>query len=118
MPGLANAPRFTGHFAGMALDPGPVDWSDSDLLAHTAAAGARMIPQRDLEALLADHVARLGVPVRRGVAVTALDDTGDGVLAGTTDGTVRAGWLVGCDSGHSTVRRLAGIGFPGEAIRR
>jgi flavin-dependent dehydrogenase len=47
------------------------------------------------------------------VEVTALEDTGDGVLVGTTAGTVRTGWLVGCDGGHSAVRRLAGIDFPG-----
>ncbi|MFF0000358.1 FAD-dependent oxidoreductase [Streptomyces avermitilis] len=105
--------RFTGHFAGMVLDADLVDWSDPDLAAHTAADGARLVPQRELEELLADHVARLGVPVRRGVEVTALEDTGDGVLVGTAAGTVRTGWLVGCDGGHSAVRRLAGIDFPG-----
>ncbi|MET9553503.1 FAD-dependent monooxygenase [Streptomyces sp. NPDC006645] len=103
----------TGHFAGMVLDPALVDWSDPDLAAHTAADRARMLPQQRLEALLAEHVARLGVRVRRGVEVGALEDTGDGVLVGTTDGTVRTGWLVGCDGGHSAVRRLAGIDFPG-----
>jgi 2-polyprenyl-6-methoxyphenol hydroxylase-like FAD-dependent oxidoreductase len=107
--------RFTGHFAGMVLDADLVDWSDPDLAAHTAAAGARMVPQRELVALLAEHVARLGVSLRRGVEVTALDDTGGdaGVLVGTTAGPVRTGWLVGCDGGHSAVRRLAGIDFPG-----
>jgi 2-polyprenyl-6-methoxyphenol hydroxylase-like FAD-dependent oxidoreductase len=105
--------RFTGHFAGMSLDADLVDWSDPDFAAHTAADGARMVPQRELEKLLAEHVARLGVPVRRGVEVTALEDTGDGVLVGTNAGPVRTGWLVGCDGGHSAVRRLAGIGFPG-----
>ncbi|MFB7442135.1 FAD-dependent oxidoreductase [Streptomyces mirabilis] len=109
----AHESRFTGHFAGMVLDPGLVDWSDADLAAHAAVDGARMVPQRELEELLAEHVARLGVPVRRGVEVTALEDTGDGVLVGTTAGTVRTGWLVGCDGGRSTVRRLAGIDFPG-----
>ncbi|WEO93473.1 FAD-dependent oxidoreductase [Streptomyces sp. FXJ1.172] len=109
----ASESRFTGHFAGMILDADLVDWSDPDLAAHTAVAGARMVPQRELEELLADHVARLGVPVRRGVEVTALEDTGDGVLVGTTAGMVRTGWLVGCDGGHSAVRRLAGIDFPG-----
>jgi len=111
--GRASESRFTGHFAGVVLDPGLVDWSDADLAAHTAAGGARMVPQPRLEALLADHVARLGVPVRRGVEVTALEDTGDGVLVGTTAGPIRTGWLVGCDGGHSAVRRLAGIDFPG-----
>ncbi|MEV2232220.1 FAD-dependent monooxygenase [Streptomyces phaeochromogenes] len=105
--------RFTGHFAGMVLDADLVDWSDADLAAHTAVAGARMVPQRELEGLLAGHVARLGIPVRRGVEVTALEDTDDGVLVGTTAGPVRTGWLVGCDGGRSTVRRLAGIEFPG-----
>ncbi|GHE14949.1 FAD-dependent oxidoreductase [Streptomyces alanosinicus] len=109
----ARESRFTGHFAGMVLDADLVDWSDPDLAAHTAVADARMVPQRELEKLLADHVARLGVPVCRGVEVTALEDTGDGVLVGTTAGTVRTGWLVGCDGGRSAVRRLAGFGFPG-----
>lgn len=109
----ARESRFTGHFAGMVLEADLVDWSDPDLAAHAAVAGARMVPQRELEALLAGHVARLGVPVRRGVEVTTLEDTGDGVLVGTTAGTVRTGWLVGCDGGRSTVRRLAGIDFPG-----
>jgi 2-polyprenyl-6-methoxyphenol hydroxylase-like FAD-dependent oxidoreductase len=108
--------RFTGHFAGMVLDGDLVDWSDPDLATHASVDGARMVPQRELEALLADHLARLGVPVRRGVEVTALDDTGDGVLVSTTTShPVRTGWLVGCDGGHSTVRRLAGIDFPGTA---
>ncbi len=111
--GCAPEPRFTGHFAGVVLDADLVDWSDPDLAAHTVAEGARMVPQRELEALLAAHVARLGVPVRRGVEVTALDDTGDGVLVGTSAGTLRTAWLVGCDGGHSTVRRLADIGFSG-----
>lgn len=105
--------RFTGHFAGMVLDADLVDWSDSDLAAHTAVAGARIVPQRELEELLAGHVARLGIPVRRGVEVTAFQDTGDGMLVDTTAGPVRTGWLVGCDGGRSTVRRLAGIDFPG-----
>ncbi|MFJ2196720.1 FAD-dependent oxidoreductase [Streptomyces violaceusniger] len=109
----APGSRFTGHFAGMVLDADLVDWSDPDLAAHTAVDGGRLVPQRELEDLLAGHVARLGIPVCRGVEVTSLEDTGDGVLIGTTAGPVRTGWLVGCDGGRSAVRRLAGIDFPG-----
>ncbi|MFF9364168.1 FAD-dependent monooxygenase [Streptomyces griseoluteus] len=109
----ASGFRFTGHFAGMSLDPGLVDWADPELAAHTAVEGARMIPQPRLEELLAGHAERLGVVVRRGVAVTSLEDTRGGVVVGTDSGSLRAGWLVGCDGGHSTVRRLAGIPFPG-----
>lgn len=113
LPAGTSGQRFTGHFAGMVLDPDLVDWSDPDFVAHTAADRCRMIAQPTLEALLAEHVARLGVPVQRGVEVTALEDTGDGVRVGTSAGQMRTGWLVGCDGGHSAVRRLAGFEFPG-----
>ncbi|WP_326565948.1 FAD-dependent monooxygenase [Amycolatopsis rhabdoformis] len=112
---LAGGARFTGHFAGVVLDGDLVDWADPDLAAHTAVDAARLVPQRELEALLAEHVERLGVPLRRGVEVTSLADTGDSVVVDTTAGPLRASWLVGCDGGHSTVRRLAGIEFPGTA---
>ncbi|MCD2192964.1 FAD-dependent monooxygenase [Actinomycetospora endophytica] len=109
----ADPARPTGHFAGMVLDADLVDWSDPDLAAHAVVAGARMVPQPQLEALLAEHVARLGVPIRRRVEVTALEAGPDGVVVGTTAGTVHTRWVVGCDGGHSAVRRLAGIDFPG-----
>lgn len=115
LPAGASGPRFTGHFAGMILDPELVDWSDPDFAAHRAADRCRMTAQPTLEALLAEHVARVGVPVHRGVEVTALEDTGDGVRVGTSAGPLRTGWLVGCDGGHSAVRRLADIEFPGTA---
>lgn len=111
--GRSGDTRFTGHFAGMILDADLVDWEDPDITAHSTAGGARIVPQRELEALLTEHLTGLGVPVRRGVEVTTVDDIGDGVLVGTTAGRLRTGWLVGCDGGHSTVRRLTGIEFPG-----
>ncbi|MET0700647.1 MAG: FAD-dependent monooxygenase [Mycobacterium sp.] len=113
--GRPTGSRFTGHFAGLVLDADVVDWSDPDFTAHAAAGGARMLPQPELVALLADCVARLGIPMRRGVEVTAVEDTGDSVLVGTTAGPTGTRWLVGCDGGHSAVRRLAGIAFPGTA---
>ncbi|GAA5166427.1 FAD-dependent monooxygenase [Amycolatopsis dongchuanensis] len=113
MGSVVGASRFTGHFAGVVLDPGKVDWADPDLAAYASADRARLVPQPQLVSLLTGHLARLGVQVRRGVEVTSLEDTGDGVLVGTSAGTIRTGWLVGCDGGHSTVRRLAGIDFPG-----
>ena len=115
LPAATSGSRFTGHFAGMVLDPDLVDWSDPDFAAHTAADRCRMMAQPRLEALLAEHVARLGVPVHRGVEVTALEDAGDGVRVDTSTGALRTGWLVGCDGGHSAVRRLADIEFPGTA---
>jgi len=107
--------RFTGHFAGLPLDADLVDWADAELVAHTAADRCRTMTQSRLEALLAEHLDRLGVPVHRGVDVVAVDDTATGVRVGTSAGPMHTTWLVGCDGGHSTVRRLSGIEFPGTA---
>src|SRR6201996_3199748 len=102
-----------GHFAGMFFRPDLVDADDPTLRAHTAIAGATVVPQRDVEAILAGHAAQLGVPVRRGVEVTGLSQDDERVTLETTDGSLTARWLVGADGGRSTIRHLAGIGFPG-----
>src|ERR1700761_7705071 len=103
----------TGHFAAMPFRPGLVDQDDPELRAHTAIAGGTVVPQRDVEAILAGHAARLGVPVRRGVEVTGLSQDDDTVTLDTTAGPVSARYVVGADGGRSAVRKLAGIGFPG-----
>lgn len=73
--------------------------------------------QPDLERMLADHAAGLGVTVRRAHTLTGLVQDADGVTATvrTPEGEVRlsAEYLVGCDGGRSTVRKLTGFDFPG-----
>jgi 2-polyprenyl-6-methoxyphenol hydroxylase-like FAD-dependent oxidoreductase len=112
VPAAAGFP-VTGHFAAMMFRPDLVDQSDPDLRAHTAVSGATVVPQRAVEQILAGHAARLGVPVRRGVEVTGLDRSDDGVALETSAGPLTARWVVGADGGRSTVRKLAGFGFPG-----
>ncbi len=72
------------------------------------------VPQHRIEAVLAERAAELGVQIRRGHEVTgfAQDEHGVTVDVGGRY-RLRAGYLVGADGGHSTVRKLAGIGFPG-----
>ncbi|GAA5145684.1 rifampin monooxygenase [Pseudonocardia eucalypti] len=73
------------------------------------------IPQTITERLLAERAAELGVEVRRGYTLVGLTQDDDGVTAELTDGTeLRARYLVGCDGGRSTVRKLLGVDFPGE----
>lgn len=70
--------------------------------------------QRELERVLATHAAALGVRILRGHEVVALepDDGGVTVVTGT-ERRLRGRYLAGCDGGRSTVRTLAGFGFPG-----
>ncbi|MER2508654.1 MAG: FAD-dependent monooxygenase [Amaricoccus sp.] len=78
------------------------------------------VPQYATEAVLGDHLARHGVLVERGVALTGLDQDADGVnvTLDTPAGpeTARYPWVVGCDGAHSTVRRALGLGFEGDAF--
>jgi 2-polyprenyl-6-methoxyphenol hydroxylase-like FAD-dependent oxidoreductase len=67
--------------------------------------------QPELERLLAEHAA--GVRVLRGHDVTALESDVDGVAVTAGGREWRAKYLVGCDGGRSTIRKLAGFGFPG-----
>lgn len=105
------SPVFVGHFAGIDLRADRLDFADPDVTPDPLGAG--VVAQQDLENVLAAHAAGLGVEIRRGVALTGFEADGAGVTIRTGEGQVRAGWLVGCDGGRSTVRKLAGFGFPG-----
>lgn len=72
-----------------------------------------LIQQPRIERLLAERAVELGAGIRRGCEVVSLAQDTEGVTLGLTDGHVRARYVVGCDGGHSLVRELAGIGFPG-----
>ncbi|MCZ4584478.1 rifampin monooxygenase [Rhodococcus opacus] len=99
-----------GFFAGISK-PRP-DRLDT---AHPYILG---IPQPVTERLLIEHATELGVEIRRGCELVGLSQNEDGVTALPTDGTqLRARYLVGCDGGRSTVRKLLGVGFPGEPTR-
>lgn len=70
--------------------------------------------QGDIERILANWVAELGVPTYRGCEATGVAQDGTGVNVDLVDGrSLRAAYLVGCDGGRSLVRKAAGIGFPG-----
>ncbi len=76
------------------------------------------IPQPVIVELLERHAIDAGARVRRGCAVAGLTQDDEGVTVELGDGEqLRARYLVGCDGGRSTVRRLLGVGFSGEAAR-
>lgn len=76
------------------------------------------IPQPVIERLLEEHAIELGAQVRRGCAVTGFEQDDEGVTVELADGQqLRSRYLVGCDGGRSTVRKLLGVGFPGEPSR-
>ena len=112
LAGSAAPPRPTPGFVFGAL---PLDLT---AVADNPMYGLA-VPQRQVERVLAERVAELGVPLRRGCEVTALRQRSDRVEVDFADGaTLDCRYLVGADGGRSTVRKLAGIGFPGVTTDR
>ncbi len=75
-------------------------------------------PQSDTDRVLIEHLRNLGVAVEWGVELTDFSQDQAGVSTSLVhpDGgqeTARAGWLLGCDGAHSTVRRGLGLPFEG-----
>lgn len=89
----AGAARLSGlaHFGSV-----PLDFSK---LPEGAPRHVHIL-QAGLEAVLEERAAELGVEIQRGVEVQDLAE-------------LHARYIVGCDGGRSTVRRLAGIAFEG-----
>ncbi|GAA4069456.1 rifampin monooxygenase [Actinomadura miaoliensis] len=109
---LAHGRQYTlgGFFAG--IDKPSPDRLDT---AHAYVLG---IPQPITERLLAERATELGAEIRRGCELVGLDQDDHGVTAELADGTrLRSRYLVGCDGGRSTVRKLLGVGFPGEPTK-
>ena len=105
-------PVPSSHFA---LLKNRLDFAFLD--AETRYPYTLFLPQRRTEELLEEHLAELGVPYRRGHAVTGLRQTESGVELDvqTPDGpaVIRAAYVAGCDGAKSAVRAAAGIDFEG-----
>lgn len=109
---LAEGRKFSvgGLFAGIVTP-----WPER---ADTAHPYGLAIPQADTERLLAAWATESGAEIRRGCELVGLEQDAAGVTAELGDGSrLRARYLVGCDGGRSTVRRLLGVDFPGEPSR-
>src|SRR3984957_17255011 len=103
---LAHGKQYPlgGFFAGIHKPaPGRLD------TAHAYILG---IPQTITDRLLAEPATELGTEIRRGCELVGLSQDDHGVTAELADGTrLRSRYLVGCDGGRSTVRKLLGVGF-------
>jgi 2-polyprenyl-6-methoxyphenol hydroxylase-like FAD-dependent oxidoreductase len=76
------------------------------------------IPQPVVVRLLEERALALGAQVRHGCTVVGLEQDDDGVTVELAGGErLRSRYLAGCDGARSTVRKLLGVGFPGEPAR-
>jgi 2-polyprenyl-6-methoxyphenol hydroxylase-like FAD-dependent oxidoreductase len=101
--------KISGHFGGLSLIRRDAQ--------KEPERRARLVDQHAVETMLADRVRSLGIEVRRECDVTSVVQQEDGVdvewASPAGGGHARFSWLVGCDGGRSSIRKMAGFDFPG-----
>ena len=114
-PGLVN--MYAGRERLLS-----VAFADFSALAGRGAfvPAAIMIPQSETERLLGEALREQGCAVEWNTALAGLRQDAASVIAtlcgagGETE-EVSVPWLAGCDGAHSSVRKLAGLGFAGKS---
>lgn len=104
--------RTAGHFAGIQFFYDQID-SARWPYRLPGPVGSLALDMASIETVFAERADMLGVEIRRGCGVEAIDASEAGISVHTAGGTFDGRWLVGCDGGRSTVRKAAGFSFVG-----
>ncbi|HTC89330.1 MAG TPA: FAD-dependent monooxygenase [Bryobacteraceae bacterium] len=108
-------PKFRTHVGPFSLRAGSL----SAIRQPTASVpypNIWMVPQARTEAILCRRMRALGGEVEYGKALAGFTQNEHGVDATLSTGEMRAAFLVGCDGGHSTVRKALGLRLEGETV--
>lgn len=109
----AGAGRQVGHFAGLPFLDDKIDSSQWTYRLPSSTDTHLISEMRELEAVLLRRAEALGVDIKRGFAVTGLQQGSDGITVYSGDHSFQAKWLVGCDGSRSVVRKSGGFEFAG-----
>jgi 2-polyprenyl-6-methoxyphenol hydroxylase-like FAD-dependent oxidoreductase len=73
-----------------------------------------LIPQWRVEQVLRERLADFGVAVELDAGLRGFSQHADGVTATIGEAQIQARYLIGCDGGHSTVRKALGLSLRGQ----
>lgn len=110
---VQGARRQVGHFAGIPFHEGNVDTSRWEYRLPGSPATHLLTEMEELETALIRRATALGVVIKRGLPITAFQQTADGVTVQSGDQSFHGKWLVGCDGARSVVRKGGGFDFAG-----
>lgn len=105
--------RPGGHFAGIQFYLDAVDSAQWPYRLPGPAGTNMAVEMEHLETALAARASAMGVEIRRGLGVEDFAQSDEDVTVRAGGETFHASWLVGCDGGRSTVRKLGGFAFTG-----
>jgi 2-polyprenyl-6-methoxyphenol hydroxylase-like FAD-dependent oxidoreductase len=102
-----------GHFAGIQFFDDNIDASKWPYRLQSPAGTHMPTDLAHIESVLTVRASKLGVEIRRGLGVDGFDQSDEDVVILAGSETFRGHWLVGCDGGRSTVRKVGGFEFVG-----
>ena len=105
--------RQVGHFAGIPFHDSNIDLSQWVYRLPSSTATSLVSEMQELETVLARRAEALGVRIQRGFAISAFEQSQDGVAVHSNAQDFHCEWLVGCDGSRSMVRKIGGFDFVG-----
>ena len=109
-------PRLRIHLGPLSIRAGSLGSSKPPTVS-TPYPNLWMVPQSRTEAILRERLDAFGGRVEFNTAIVNFQQDQNGVDAMLSTGeAVRVDFLIGCDGGHSTVRKALGLKLEGETI--
>jgi 2-polyprenyl-6-methoxyphenol hydroxylase-like FAD-dependent oxidoreductase len=105
--------RPGGHFAGIQFFDDNIDVSKWQYRLPSPAGTNLATSMQHIESVLATRASAMGAKIRRGIGVEDFNQSDKDVTIRAGGEVFRGRWLVGCDGGRSTVRKVGGFEFVG-----
>jgi len=110
-------PGFRVHIGPLSLRLGPMG-GRKQATEDVPYPNLWLLPQYRTEQILRERLAQLGAQVEFGTAFERVSPDNRGVRVQLSSGElVTAEYLVGCDGGHSAVRKALGLALRGDTLR-
>jgi 2-polyprenyl-6-methoxyphenol hydroxylase-like FAD-dependent oxidoreductase len=112
----AHYPKFRFHWGPFSVRAGSLGTRHA-ATEQIPYPNLWMLPQSKTESILRERLRILGHEVEFGKALVAFTQTGEEVSVSLSNGeAIKTKFLVGCDGGHSTVRKILGLELKGESL--
>jgi 2-polyprenyl-6-methoxyphenol hydroxylase-like FAD-dependent oxidoreductase len=108
-----GARRQVGHFAGILLYDGNIDASQWKYRLPSSTDASLISEMEELESALSRRADALGVAIKRGFAITDVQQAEGRITVQSNGQSFQGNWLVGCDGARSVVRKAGGFEFAG-----